>query len=29
MSHAPNPYGDGHTSERIVDAIIDYFNKEV
>ena len=27
MSKASNPYGDGHASERIVDAIIDYFNK--
>ena len=22
MSHASNPYGDGHSSERIVDAIL-------
>lgn len=29
MSHASNPYGDGHASERIVDAIIDKFSKEV
>ena len=28
MSHASNPYGDGHASERIVDAIIEKF-KEV
>lgn len=27
MSHASNPYGDGHASERIVDAIIEKFNK--
>ncbi len=27
MSKASNPYGDGHASERIVDAIINYFNK--
>lgn len=26
MSKASNPYGDGHASERIVDAIIDKFN---
>ena len=26
MSHAANPYGDGHASERIVDKIIEYFN---
>lgn len=26
MSKASNPYGDGHASERIVDAIIEYFN---
>lgn len=26
MSKASNPYGDGHASERIVDAIINYFN---
>ena len=25
MSHASNPYGDGHASERIVDAIVDKF----
>lgn len=25
MSHASNPYGDGHASERIVNSIIDYF----
>ena len=25
MSHASNPYGDGHASERIVDAIVNYF----
>lgn len=28
MSKASNPYGDGHTSERIADAIIEKFNKE-
>lgn len=28
MSKAVNPYGDGHASERIVDAIIDYFKEE-
>lgn len=28
MSHASNPYGDGHASERIADAIIDRFTKE-
>lgn len=27
MSHASNPYGDGHASERIVDAIIERFQK--
>ena len=27
MSHASNPYGDGHASERIVDAIVDKFSK--
>lgn len=27
MSKASNPYGDGHASERIADAIIAYFNK--
>lgn len=27
MSKASNPYGDGHASERIVDAIEKYFNK--
>ncbi len=27
MSKASNPYGDGHASERIVDAIIERFNK--
>lgn len=27
MSHASNPYGDGHASERIVDAIIEFFNR--
>lgn len=26
MSKASNPYGDGHASERIADAIIEYFN---
>lgn len=25
MSHASNPYGDGHASKRIVDAVIHYF----
>ena len=25
MAHASNPYGDGHASERIVDALINYF----
>ena len=28
MSKASNPYGDGHASERIADAIIDYFNNK-
>ena len=28
MSHASNPYGDGHASERIADAIITYFTEE-
>lgn len=27
MSRASNPYGDGHASERIVDAIIEKFSK--
>ena len=27
MSHAVNPYGDGHASRRIVDAILYYFGK--
>lgn len=27
MSHASNPYGDGHASERIADAIENYFSK--
>ena len=27
MSKASNPYGDGHASERIVDAIVTHFNK--
>ncbi|HGH7195467.1 TPA: non-hydrolyzing UDP-N-acetylglucosamine 2-epimerase, partial [Bacillus wiedmannii] len=27
MSKASNPYGDGHASERIVEAILQYFNK--
>ncbi|UOY91152.1 UDP-N-acetylglucosamine 2-epimerase (non-hydrolyzing) [Ectobacillus sp. JY-23] len=27
MAKASNPYGDGHASARIVDAIINYFNK--
>lgn len=27
MSHASNPYGDGHASERIVDAIIKFYSK--
>ena len=28
MSEANNPYGDGHASERIVDAIIKKFKKD-
>ena len=28
MSKASNPYGDGHASERIVDAIVEFFNKQ-
>ena len=28
MSKASNPYGDGHASERIVDAVIEYFNEK-
>lgn len=28
MSHAANPYGDGHASERIADAIIDWYGKQ-
>lgn len=29
MAHAVNPYGDGHASERIIDALLEYFkNKE-
>ena len=28
MSHASNPYGDGHASERIADAIIEYFRSK-
>ena len=28
MSKASNPYGDGHASERIANAIIDYFNNK-
>lgn len=28
MSKASNPYGDGHASERIVDAIVNYFDKK-
>lgn len=28
MSKASNPYGDGHASERIVDAIVEYFSGE-
>jgi len=28
MSQAANPYGDGHASERIVDAILHYFGKK-
>mgnify|MGYP004559653775 FL=1 len=28
MSKASNPYGDGHASERIVDAIVKYFSKQ-
>ena len=27
MSKASNPYGDGYASKRIVDAIIEKFNK--
>ena len=26
MHHASNPYGDGHASERIADAIISWFD---
>lgn len=26
MSKASNPYGDGHASEKIVEAIVKYFN---
>ena len=29
MSKASNPYGDGHASERIVDAIINKYNKKI
>ncbi len=29
MSKASNPYGDGHASERIVDAIIAKFSKSI
>ena len=29
MSHASNPYGDGHASERIVDAIIEKFKDKI
>lgn len=29
MSHASNPYGDGHASERIADAIIERFSNRV
>lgn len=28
MSKASNPYGDGHASERIVDAIVKYFTNK-
>ena len=28
MSKASNPYGDGHASERIVDAIVKYFSRQ-
>ncbi|EKS7870111.1 UDP-N-acetylglucosamine 2-epimerase (non-hydrolyzing) [Bacillus cereus] len=28
MAQASNPYGDGHASERIVNAILQYFNKK-
>ena len=28
MSKASNPYGDGHASEKIVDAIIDKFKNQ-
>lgn len=29
MSNASNPYGDGHSSERIVSCLIDYINKRM
>lgn len=29
MSNAENPYGDGHASERIVEAVIKYFNGRI
>lgn len=29
MANASNPYGDGHASERIADAIIDFFGKKL
>ncbi|GIO26928.1 non-hydrolyzing UDP-N-acetylglucosamine 2-epimerase [Ornithinibacillus bavariensis] len=29
MANASNPYGDGHASERIADAIIDFFGKKI
>jgi UDP-N-acetylglucosamine 2-epimerase (non-hydrolysing) len=28
MSKAANPYGDGHASERIAEAILHYFGKK-
>ena len=28
MSHASNPYGDGHASERIADAIVERFSHQ-
>ena len=28
MANAKNPYGDGHASDRIMDAIYYYFNKD-
>ena len=29
MAHAVNPYGDGHASERIADAIIEKFKDKI